>query len=94
MRNGSETLSEKSSSVELEAVRERVVLALAPTAQELAAALAAAGGADRRRRLVPEKSTQGIRVLGAGLAVEAAGEAYGSHARILRERHQFHLTRS
>jgi len=80
VRNRSEALSEKWPSVELEAVRERVVLALAPTAQELAAALAAAGGADRRRRLVPEKSTQGIRVLGAGLAVEAAEEAYGSHA--------------
>jgi len=80
VRNRSEALSEKWPSVELEAVRERVVLALAPTAQELAAALAAAGGADRRRRLVAEKSTQGIRVLGAGLAVEAAEEAYGSHA--------------
>jgi hypothetical protein len=90
----SEALSEKWPSVELKAVRERVVLALAPTAQELPAAPAAAGGADRRRSLVPEKSTQGIRVLGAGLAVEAAEEAYGSHTRILRERHQFHLTRS
>ena len=94
MRDESEALSGTRPSVELEAVRERVVLALALAALELAAALAAAGGANRRRRLVSEKSTQGIRVLGAGLAVEAAEEAYGGHARILRERHQFHLTRS
>jgi hypothetical protein len=70
------------------------VLALALAAQELAAALAAAGGADWRPQLVAEKITQRIRMLRAGLAVEAAEEAYGSHARILRERHQIHLTRS
>jgi hypothetical protein len=66
----------KEPSVEVEAVGERVVLALALAAQELAAALAAAGGADRRRRLVPEKCTQGIRLRRAELARE---EAYGSH---------------
>ncbi len=73
---------------------ERVVLALALAAQELAATLAAAGGANWRHHLVPEKISQGIRVLRAGLAVEAGEEVYGSHASILREPHRILLTRS
>lgn len=81
MRNESAALSEREgSSVQLEAVGERVVLALALPAQELAAALAAARAANWRRHLVPEKVTQGIRVWRAGLTVEAGEEAYGSHA--------------
>jgi hypothetical protein len=70
------------------------VLALALAAQELAAALAAAGGADRRRHLVPEKVTECIRACRAWLAVVVAEGAYGGHARILRETNQIHLTRS